>query len=367
MFSVKIERFIGPCGKVPIVIRDDDTNFFTKTHMLESIYSKAWNDGFKVSLSVVPLQETLDDIIVPPNMRKTELRYRISDNEGLVKFLRKKVEDKSVEILQHGFFHKTSLNGRGEFSHSTRKANIESGRNILKRAFEEEPRFFVPPYDDISKRNLELVLKLGMVPIYRQTNFDRFLRSVFIPQFVKFPVFKEVMKKYRNLPYLPRPMYMNIDDSGIFWSLPEREFGRLKTYESLLDLVSVIIKRCSISRMPICILNHYHTYFYDWCNEVSKDDLFKTWKLVLESFANLTYGWRTNFSDLYDRARKIQKIQLLKTGSKITIESKQHIEDFSFRVYGQFDHDPDVTIDEETNIATIKQLIPQSKVIFYER
>jgi hypothetical protein len=53
---MRIERLVGPCGKLPILIRDDDTNFFTKDHMLESIYSEAWNKGFKVSLSVIPSQ-----------------------------------------------------------------------------------------------------------------------------------------------------------------------------------------------------------------------------------------------------------------------------------------------------------------------
>jgi hypothetical protein len=32
-----IDPLIGPCGNVPILIRDDDTNFFTKADMIEAI------------------------------------------------------------------------------------------------------------------------------------------------------------------------------------------------------------------------------------------------------------------------------------------------------------------------------------------
>ena len=43
---MKIKPLIGPYGKLPILIRDDDTNFFTRPDMLETIHSKAWDKGF---------------------------------------------------------------------------------------------------------------------------------------------------------------------------------------------------------------------------------------------------------------------------------------------------------------------------------
>jgi hypothetical protein len=63
---MKIETLVGPNGNLPILIRDDDTNFFTKDSMLQSIYTEAWNKGFKVSLSVIPSQWGFDDVCVPP-------------------------------------------------------------------------------------------------------------------------------------------------------------------------------------------------------------------------------------------------------------------------------------------------------------
>ena len=80
-----IEKLIGPNGKVPILIRDDDINYFTKPEMLESIYSNAWTEGFKVSLSTIPLQKGLDDLGVPPLYRQSGLLYSIADNHLLLK------------------------------------------------------------------------------------------------------------------------------------------------------------------------------------------------------------------------------------------------------------------------------------------
>ena len=347
---MSIESFVGPHARIPVVIRDDDTNFFTKPQMLDSLYSQVWQDGFKVSLSVVPNQRGIDDGCIPPEMRKTQSDYPISGNEELVKFLKTRVDNKSVEILQHGFYHRNMENGRGEFSQGLNaKKNIEQGRRILREVFEIEPRFFVPPFDDISKTNLESVIKIGMIPIYRNTKFDAFLRLEFIPHFLKSFVFKAVMKRYSNLPTLPKPVYLNLAKQGISWSLPDMQFGRLNSFESLLSFVAAFIESCMISRKPICVLNHYYTYFYDWQNGITNDDLFKTWLTMMKSLAEMTDTWKTTFSDLYDRQHRIEKLRIAKTGSKISLESNDFIEDFSFRINGNLQRDTNLVIDDETS------------------
>jgi hypothetical protein len=66
---MKIKPLIGPHGKMPILIRDDDdTNFFTRPDKLETIHSNAWEKGFKISLSIVPFQKGMEDICVPPEI-----------------------------------------------------------------------------------------------------------------------------------------------------------------------------------------------------------------------------------------------------------------------------------------------------------
>jgi hypothetical protein len=85
---MKIKPLVGAYGKMPILIRDDDTNIFTRPGMLETIHSKAWDKGFKIGLSIVPFQKGVEDVYVPPEMRHTGLLYPIANNDELVKFLR---------------------------------------------------------------------------------------------------------------------------------------------------------------------------------------------------------------------------------------------------------------------------------------
>jgi hypothetical protein len=365
---MSIESFVGPHARIPIVIRDDDTNFFTRPKMLDTLYSQVWKDGFKVSLSVVPNQRGIDDGCIPPEVRKTRSDYPISGNRELLKFLKTRVENKSIEILQHGFYHKNMENGRGEFSQEPNaKINIENGRRILRDVFDIEPKFFVPPFDDISETNLDLVVKIGMIPIYRNTKFDIFLRSKWVPHFMKSIVFKAVMKKYSNLPILPKPVHVNLGKRAISWSLPDMQFGRLKSFESLLDFVASFIESCNLSRKPICVLNHYYTYFYDWQNEVTNDELFNTWLTMMKLLSKMTNTWKTTFSELYDRQSSIENLRIAKTGSKISLGSNHFIQDFSFRINGRLQRDTNLVFDDETMIATVRQIKPESVSVFYEK
>ena len=68
--TMTIKALLGPRGKMPILIRDDDTNFFTRADMLESIHSIAWQKDFKVSLSIIPSQKGLNDVCVSPRFRR---------------------------------------------------------------------------------------------------------------------------------------------------------------------------------------------------------------------------------------------------------------------------------------------------------
>jgi len=369
-----IQPLLGPKGRIPILIRDDDTNFFTKTEMLESIYSKAWNEGFKVSLSVIPLQKGIDDISVPPNERKTGLSYSIVVNESLIKYLKNKIQQESVEILQHGIHHTYDECRRGEFAGTSYNGKqILCGRDIIVQAFGTEPKFFVPPGEDISQKNLKLISQLGMIPIYRNTIFDRFLRFQHIPNIIKKVPFRLIMRKYSKISpkdcnmSLMKPVIINPMNGFITWSLPSSKFLNLSSPEALLDLTRIIINSCSMVRTPVCILNHYHPYFYDWSSTITRNELFKTWNEVLRSFNELEFGWKVDFKRLYERFRKIQKVHTLKTGSKITIEAEEEITDYSFLGSSSIEQNSSAIFDKETKICTIKHILPQSQIVLYEK
>lgn len=219
-----ITPLLGPNGKIPILIRDDDINYFTTSNMLESIYSNAWENQFKVSLSVIPYQKAINDVCIPPDVRNSQEYDSLENNKDLCLFLKDKISHNHVEIIQHGVSH-ALIDGRGEFSRNIdgnyktdtiindtyanyygndddddnsyaercnngkNKIDFESyvniGRNIIKKSLGVTPVFFAPPFDDFSKKNLSSLLDNGMIPIYGQSNYHRFFRSTYVPNYVK--------------------------------------------------------------------------------------------------------------------------------------------------------------------------------------
>lgn len=368
-----IEQLIGPNGKVPVLIRDDDINYFTKPEMLESVYSNAWDEGFKVSLSTIPLQKGLNDLGVPPQYRQSGLLYSITDNPMLLKYLKTKIKKQSVEILQHGLSHTYDSSHRGEFSgNSNIKEKILQGRGILLSAFETEPKFFVPPAEDISQTNLNLIHELGMKPIYRNSLIDKILRFRYIPSFVKnlgLTIITTANLLFFNDAQFPlmKPVNIQLSEDSITWSLPSTKFMNLASSTSVSELTRFLVERCSKLRNPICILNHYHSYYHDWNSTITKTDLFGTWNNVLKSFGNLGFEWKVDFATLFERYSQVQRVKLIKTGSKITIQSEEEIHDYSFRTSNHLESSKSGSLDKNSNIFTIESILPKSTIVLYEK
>ncbi len=416
-----ITPLLGPNGKIPILIRDDDTNFFTKSNMLKSIYSNAWNNQFKVSLSVIPYQKAINDVCVPPDIRKSQKHQSIENNEELCTFLKEKIKYNKIEIIQHGVTHDL-IDGRGEFSQQIDKKKSEDfnrtikdtishyyrslnadrneknskigfesyvniGRHIIRKSLDINPVLFVPPFDDFSTHNLNLLPSLGMIPIYGQSNYHKFFRSSYVPNYFKKYFANKLLKKFANVGFII-PFIMSNDDyynnkhnRGIMLYIPRRlkinpVSNSLKNAESEQESSQTFVKWISntisysmVQRTPLCILNHYHHYFYDWnYDSITRKNLFEQWNQILHLLNKVPFSWKTTFFDLYQRIRKIKKINIAITGQKITIKSGDElIEQISFKVDNVLQSvKEDVVYDEQDKtIITIDQLKPNSKSVFY--
>jgi hypothetical protein len=366
---------IGPRGKIPILVRDDDTNYFTSERMLESIYSEAWAQGYKVSLSVVPIQKGVNDISVPPGSRESNRYYSIADNESLTGYIRKKVDQNVVEVIQHGLSHEKVDGIRGEFGGNLgKKDEIEKGLNIIRQAFGMVPKFFVPPGEDISNQNIIASLEQGLIPIYRETLFDQILRLGFIPNLVKIAGMKLVLNRYNNIDtdekfgvQFIKPVLISPKKNVITWSLPKIRGSHITSLECLFNLTNRIINVCTQYRVPACIINHYHLYYYDWNSTITKGELFKAWRNILRSFDKTEIGWKTTFLELHARLEKIRGISMIKTGSKITIRANSNINDFSFRTDKPLESNSKYGLGEEMNIVTLDAISPNTNLVFYEK
>jgi Uncharacterized protein conserved in bacteria (DUF2334) len=368
------QRLLGPYGKMPILIRDDDTNFFTKSNMLESIYSMAWEKGLKISFGVIPLQKGTNDISVPPEVRAKNSLFPVTDNNALVKYMKDKLLSGRAEVLQHGLSHYVTEKGRGEFGQDLdTKESIDLGKNILTRAFDTSPKFFVPPGEDITKNNLRKLVECGLVPICRRTTFNSFLENPFVPNYIKRVATGYVTDKYKDIyknemitiQFL-KPVIITVSRDLISWTVPLRP-SRISSPESLFKFTNRVIQTCYSNRSPICIINHYHLFYYDWNSSISRTELFRCWTQLVKIFQSLEFGWLTTFSELYERSKQIQNIQIVQTGSKITVESKVHVRNFSMRTRYLLEPDNSILFDKDTRILTLEELTPNRKVTLYEK
>ena len=385
--------------------------------MLQTVYSEGWNKGFRVSLSVIPSQKGFNELCVPPNSRETGLLYPITNNERLIEFLKERLQRGVIEILQHGFSHSVVEGYRGEFGINTsnQEANLNRAISIMKEAFGIRPSFFVPPYDDISYKNLRLVKKYGLIPIYGKENIHRFFRSSFIPTFFKKRVAKNIYHKFGKSAYIV-PVVVHIvsnslnnnmsnsrNKTGIDswdngYDVQEAEgeaintlppvrvpFEKLISPISFLDSISKILSLVSANRSRIfslCMINHYHQYFYDWNKSITRTEMLNTWQKLLNCLAGdiafeddqyLDFGWKTTFSELYNRVQKIERtITASKTGSKLVINSisdSEKIDNLSFLInHGTLEKShvsDDITLERETKIITVKEVLPKSKFNIY--
>ena len=415
-----ITPLLGPNGKIPILIRDDDTNFFTKGNMLESIYSNAWNNQFKISLSVIPYQKTFNNVCVPPDFRNFPKHHSIENNEGLCTFLKEKIRHNKIEIVQHGVTHDL-IDGRGEFSqqidgknedinrtikdtftHYYRSLNtdhngknskmgfesyVNIGRDIIKKSLDINPVLFVPPFDDFSTHNLNLLSCLSMIPIYGQSNYHRFFRSSYVPNYFKKYFASKLLKKFANVGFIIPFIMSNVDyynnkhNQGIMLYIPRRlkinpisnsnknAENKKGSSQTCVKWISNTISYSIIQRTPLGILNHYHHYFYDWnYDSITRKNLFEQWNQILQLLSKIPFSWKTTFFDLYQRIRKIKKINIAITGQKITIKSGDElIKEISFKVDKVLQSvKEDIVYDEQDKtIITIDQLKPNSTFVFY--
>ncbi len=94
---------------------------------------------------------------IPPQRAGKGEQFPVEENKELVDFLK---STESVEVVQHGFSHQRLENGRPEFDDddASRVARrLDEGAGQFFKAFGRDARFFVPPYDSVSKQALDQI------------------------------------------------------------------------------------------------------------------------------------------------------------------------------------------------------------------
>ena len=142
-------------------IRDDDTNYFTKPADLERVYKGAWGIC-PISLAVVPFHASTKSSSIPKKYWHGDKTFPIGNNKPLVTFLKKKIKERKVSIMLHGYSHKTYPEGPEFLVGDNLYEKAKEGKAYLEKLFNVKIKTFVPPHNRLSEEGRQAVAKAGM-------------------------------------------------------------------------------------------------------------------------------------------------------------------------------------------------------------
>lgn len=171
-----------------LILRDDDTSYWTSVEELDSKYGALLQSGVKLSLAVVPYSVEAHNIGKPEYYWQGQEAICISENRDLCDYLKFHVANGSVEIMLHGYSHqyyfyeggerkkadkrnlaetaipRKDIKFHGEFGieDDTHEKKILDGKNLLEDLFSTKISFFVPPSNQMSATCVKVLDKYGI-------------------------------------------------------------------------------------------------------------------------------------------------------------------------------------------------------------
>lgn len=144
-----------------VILRDDDTCYFTKPQELERAFGKVW-DFAPISLSVVPfVGEGLKSVVLK-EYQESEKLFPIAENKELVSVLKKLLKEKKVCLMLHGYSHKDYPRGPEFVAGENLEQKVKQGKEYLENLFETKITTFVPPHNTLSEKGWKAVVGNGL-------------------------------------------------------------------------------------------------------------------------------------------------------------------------------------------------------------
>ena len=312
---------------VAFAIRDDDLSFFTPPEKLEKIYKNAWNMGFKVSFAAIPKHRGVNKLNVPPKFRGANEYYPIYGNLELVKYLKSKISEGKVDIMQHGFCHAERSNlptpkfdfDKGIISSSDNQkmnlvqssefyglkegevySKVSEGKSILERSFGVPVKVFVAPQELLTK-------SLWMALFKNNLNYCGGIGRNIIVQVpinhINFhPLFKVATKKVLGVnPESIAEDIMHITDI-ITIPATYRHYWNKFTSDGLAEYwfsnFKTIFENKKKQNGYFILLTHYWEYFYDWKEEITQKKQHDYLNKILKYVDNNSNAWKCTISEL---------------------------------------------------------------------
>ena len=144
-----------------VVIRDDDTSYFTTPDALTAIYTDVW-DRAPVCLAVVPFAIGYEQRGIPREHWHSGESFALERNPALVTFLRELIRSGRASIALHGCTHQDFPNGYEFEAALDPDERIRRGRAYLESLLGCRISVFVPPHNALSRRGLAAVSAAGL-------------------------------------------------------------------------------------------------------------------------------------------------------------------------------------------------------------
>lgn len=279
-----------------ILIRDDDISSFTPVEWLARVHEPLLRNNLPVNFAVIPnvrsdikgesleriylKQEGLEfEPFIPPKERGKKVGREIGENSELCQFLKNL---KKSEMLQHGFTH-AWRDGKTEFALSDKNllnAWIIEGSKIIKDSLGINPKFFVPPCDNISREAVEVVNNSFMGISLKEARRNLF--PFFQQLFVRRSSISERCLWNKELLLVGHPGYA---------------ISRFNSAAYIKNKIDELVKNETV----IVLVVHHWEFFFDWGREDS--NFLSVWHEVLNQLINSKNLEFITFSELYSRLK----------------------------------------------------------------
>lgn len=336
---------------VAFVIRDDDVSYFTPLERLDKVYRYAWNSGYKISFATVPSHRAIHGLNIPISYRGKDDYHPIYENKKLVLYLKEKISNGQVDIVQHGFCHtensnlpiikfdmehgtlcynnsnqKINLNSFSEFYNKNEKdvnSRVQRGKQILEDTFGIPIKVFVSPQ--------ELLTKPLWIALWKN-NLDycggvgrNIIAQIPIKHINFYPLLKVAVKKLLKLN--PKSIAGDVLHFSDIVTIPAtyRHYWNNFTSDELAEYwfkhFKTIFEEKRQQRGYFILLTHYWEYFYDWKEEITQKRQYEYLNKILDYINNIPHVWKCSLSELIDWIKAINHLKFIKKGGALKIFS----------------------------------------------
>jgi predicted deacetylase len=346
---------------IAFAIRDDDVSYFTPPEKLEMVYNDTWGKEYKVSFATVPMHKGTNNLNVPREFRNDGKYHPINQNEELVKYLKAKISEGKVDIMQHGFCHTEDSNlpglkfdlEKGQLSNINGqkidlvkysefyRANgievhhkIEKGKIILEDTFGVPIKVFVSPQEFLTRPLWKALWKNNLN--YCGGVGSNIITQVPIGHMNFYPLLKVAVKKAskHNLESIGEDMAHFTDIITVpatyrhYWN----KFINDKLATHWFNHFKTIFESKKKQNGHFILLTHYWEYFYDWGDEITQRRQHEYLNKILKYVDDNSNVWKCTISELMEWIMVRDSIKIKETHGEVKIFSPYDINGLSIKI-----------------------------------